>query len=243
VKDYLVAQRQQLPHARIIFIRRAERRAHDGLVAFVARTSAVDPELRRLDLERYENLIGLDLRTAGSAVEHPLFLVCTHGKHDRCCARYGRPLYDAVCEQVDEGWAWQASHIGGDRFAGNLVTLPDGVYSGRVEPSQAWAVVEAALHGRIHLPCYRGRSCYGFAAQAAELAVREATGLLGVEDVVVRRIAGGADRWQAEVVAAETVYDVDVHREVGEPTHLTCSTSQLRRPNRYVGGTPRARAS
>jgi hypothetical protein len=243
LKEHLVAQRKQLPHARIIFVRRAERRAHDGLLAFVARTNAVERELRRLDLERYDDLIGLDLRTAGSAVGHPLFLVCTHGKHDRCCAKFGRPLYDAVREQVDEGWAWQSSHIGGDRFAGNLVTLPDGVYSGRVAPSQAWAVVEAALQGRIHLPSYRGRSCYGFAAQAAELAVREATSLLGVDEVLVRRIAGAADRWQAEVEAAGTVYDVEVRREVGEPTHLTCSTSQLRRPNRYVGETPRARAS
>jgi hypothetical protein len=262
-----VAQRKQLPHARIIFIRRGERRAHDGLLAFVARTTAIgreaapsgvfarpgsapaDPglaqnsQLRRLDLERYDDLIGLDLLTAGAPVEHPLFLVCTHGKHDRCCSKFGRPLFDAVREQVDEGWAWQSSHIGGDRFAGNLVTLPDGVYSGRVDPSEAWAVVEAALEGRVYLPCYRGRSCYGFAAQAAELAVREATGLLGVDEVLVLRIEPDADRWHAEVEAGGTVYEVDVHREEGEPTHLTCSTQQLRRPSRYVAETPRARAS
>jgi hypothetical protein len=243
LKEYLVAQRKQLPHARIIFIRRGERRAQDGLLAFVARTTAADRKLRRLDLERYDDLTGLDLRTAGAPVEHPLFLVCTHGKHDRCCAKFGRPLYDAVREQVDEEWVWQSSHVGGDRFAGNLVTLPDGVYSGRVDPTEAWAVVEAALEGRVYLPCYRGRSCYGFAAQAAELAVREATRLLGVNEVLVRQIEPDADRWQAEVEAGGRIYDVDVHREEGEPTHLTCSTSQLRRPNRYVAGAPRARAS
>jgi hypothetical protein len=243
VKDYLVAQRKQLPHARIIFIRRGERRAQDGLLAFVARTTATDRELRRLELERYDDLLGLDLRTAGVSVEHPLFLVCTHGKHDRCCAKFGRPLYDAVREQVDKAWAWQSSHIGGDRFAGNLVALPDGVYSGRVEPSEAWAVVEAALQGQVYLPCYRGRSCYGFVAQAAELAVREATGLLGVDEVLVRRTEREAERWHAEVEAGETVYEVDVHCEEGEPTHLTCSTLELRRPKRYVAGTPRARAA
>jgi hypothetical protein len=243
LKDYLVAQRQVLPHARIIFIRRAERRAHHGLCAFVARTSVAHRELRRLDLERYDDLIGLDLETAGVPVEHPLFLVCTHGKHDRCCARYGRPLYEAVRDQVEEGWAWQSSHIGGDRFAGNLVTLPDGVYSGRVDPSEAWAVVEAALEGRVYLPCYRGRSCYGFAAQAAELAVRRETGLLGVDEVVVHRIERDGERWRAEVEAGGTVYDVGVRREEGEPTHLTCSTSQLRRPTHYAGESPRARVS
>jgi hypothetical protein len=36
---------------------------------------------------------------------------------------------------------------------------------------------------------------------------------------------------------------VDVHRELGEATHLTCSAIQLRRPTHYVAGTPRARAA
>ena len=42
---------------------------------------------------------------------------------------------------------------------------------------------------------------------------------------------------------AGTVYEVDVRREEGDPTHLTCSTSRLRRPSRYVAESPRARAA
>lgn len=156
---------------------------------------------------------------------------------------YGRPLYDAVRELVEDGWVWQSSHVGGDRFAGNLVALPEGVYYGRVEPSEAWPVIEASLAGRVHLPCYRGRSHHGFAAQAAELGVREETGLLGISDVRVRSIERAGDGWRAEVEARGTVYDVDVRRERGEATHLTCSTSALKRPNRYVAGSLRARAS
>jgi hypothetical protein len=231
-----------LPHARIVFVRRAERRGRDGLVAFVARSTKSDCALRRLELERHDDLIGLELDAVGSPVDHPLFLVCTHGKHDRCCAKYGRPLYDAVCEQLEDEWAWQATHIGGDRFAGNLVVLPEGVYYGRVEPSEAWPVLEAALDKRVHLPHYRGRSCHGFAAQAAERAVREQTGLLGVFDVNVAAIEREGDVWRALIEAGGTTYDVDVHREEGEATHLTCSASQLRRPVHYVAENPRARA-
>ena len=47
-------------------------------------------------------------------------------------------------------------------------------------------------------------------------------------------------RWSRPVA---TAYDVDVHRELGEATHLTCSTSQLKRPTHYVAGTPRVRAA
>ena len=49
--------------------------------------------------------------------------------------------------------------------------------------------------------------------------------------------------WHARVEAGGTAYDVDVHRELGEPTHLTCSTEQLKRPTHYVAGTPRVRAA
>ncbi|MGH3072965.1 MAG: sucrase ferredoxin [Gaiellaceae bacterium] len=238
VKAHLAAERRRLPHARILFVRRTERRASDGLVAFVAETGGA---VRQLELGRYDDLLEIDLGTAGTPVEHPLFLVCTHGKHDRCCAKFGRPLYDAVREQVEDGWAWQTSHIGGDRFAGNLVVLPDGVYYGRVDPLEAWPVVAAALERRIHLPCYRGRSCHGFAEQAAELAVREHTGLLGVDDVDVPSIRRAGEGWEAEVEAAAIAYDVEVRVTEGEPTHLTCSTEQLKRPKRYVARSLRAR--
>jgi hypothetical protein len=243
LKAFLGAERRRLPHARILFVRSAERRRRDGLLAFVARTGRGQSELRRLEVDRHDDLIGLDLAAAGSPVEHPLFLVCTHGKHDRCCAKYGRPLYDAVREQVEEGWVWQSTHVGGDRFAGNLVALPDGVYYGRVEPAEAWPVIEASLAGRVHLPCYRGRSCYGFAAQAAELAVREEAGVLGISDVRVRSIQRVGEGWRAEVGAAGAVYDVDVRRDEGEATHLTCSTAALKRPSHYVAESLRARAS
>jgi hypothetical protein len=243
LKAHLVAERVRLPRARILFVRRYERRSGDGILAFFARSTQTSRELRCVELERHDDLIGLDLATAGEPVDHPLFLVCTHGKHDRCCAKFGRPLYDAVHEQVDDGWAWQSSHIGGDRFAGNLVVLDDGVYYGRVEPSDAWPVVEAALDRCVHLPLYRGRSCYSFAAQAAEIAVRETTALLGLDDVYVRSIAPDGEGWRADVDADGAVYDVEVHVEEGAPTHLTCSTTRLSRPKRYVAGTPRARGA
>jgi hypothetical protein len=243
VKAHLRELRVALPHARPLFVRRRDRRVKDGLLAFFARSEEVRTELRRIELERYDDLLELDVASAGVPIEHPLFLVCTHGKHDRCCAVYGRPLYDSVRELVDDEWVWQSSHIGGDRFAGNLVALPDGVYYGRVDAGEALPVVEAALDGRVHLPHYRGRSCHPFPAQAAERAVREETGLLGVRDVSVRGITKTAEGWLVVVTGGGEEFEVDVTRQEGEPTHLTCSTTVLRRPRHFVAGTLRARAS
>ena len=93
------------------------------------------------------------------------------------------------------------------------------------------------------MPLYRGRSCHGFAAQAAEIAVREATSLLGVDEVRLRSIERDGGSWRAIATAGGTDYEVDVHVEEGSLTHLTCSTSRLSRPKRYVAGTPRARGA
>ncbi len=229
----------RIERSRLLFVRGRPRTAGAGIRVFVVRSTQEERWIRRLELERHAELLDVDLLSAGEPVGHPLFLVCTHGKHDRCCAKFGRPLYDAVCEGLDDEWAWQSTHVGGDRFAGNLVGLPDGVYHGRVEPGEAWTVLEAALEGRVHLPRYRGRSCHSFPAQAAERAVRELDGLLGVDDVSVRGVARADNGWAIELEAAGRRYDVAVERVEGELTHLTCSAERLSRPAHWVAGKPR----
>ncbi len=235
VKAHLVAQRAAHPYARILFVRRTERRAADGLVAFFARTGETQRELRRVELERYDDLLELELATAGEPLDHPLFLVCTHGKHDRCCSRFGRPLYDDVCEQVEDGWAWQSSHVGGDRFAGNLVCLPHGIYYGRVGRGDAVGVLDAHLEGWIAMGRYRGRSAHPFAAQAAERDVREATGLRGIDELRLRstEVDGDVVHVVFEDVAGRGHGRV-VRVELGPEELLTCHAEELRRPRRYV---------
>ena len=86
VKAHLREQRRALPHARPLFVRR--RTAACGRPARVTSRarSRRGRSCRGLELERYDDLLELDLAAPGAPVEHPLFLVCTHGKHDRCCA-------------------------------------------------------------------------------------------------------------------------------------------------------------
>ena len=166
----------------------------------------------------------------------PLTLVCTNGRHDSCCATFGRPLIRHLRDSRWAGTAWESSHVGGDRFAANLVLLPDSLYFGRCDPESAEAVLEAHADGRIHLPNYRGRSTLGFTQQAAEYFVRTEVGLDRLDDVgAVRRVeqdgnGNGTLRFQVETTTSADRGDglrrghvVTLERTtVPSPSPLTC---------------------
>jgi hypothetical protein len=235
VKAHLLEEARARGRTKVLFVRRTDRRRSETFHVFWGSSPEHGAWMRGAEVEHYQQLLDLGFADEGELLSHPLLLVCTHGKHDRCCARYGRPLYEAVAEQAEAGWAWQCSHVGGDRFAGNLVLLPEGLYFGRVEPAEAWAVLDEYLAGRIHLPTYRGRSCFPPAVQAAELAVRQSAGATGIDDLEL--VSAEPIRFRVE----GRVYEAEVDRVLGELTYLTCSSEQLRHPRRYVARSLRAR--
>jgi hypothetical protein len=235
VKAHLQAQAAGLPNAKLLLVRRPERRDHDGYAVFVARPREGGGTLVAREVREYPELLDLDLTSSvgWDAVSHPFLLVCTHGKHDRCCARRGRPLYQALREQVDPDWLWQTSHVGGDRFAGNVVCPREGLYFGRVRPEDVFPVLDEYLAGRIHLARYRGRSLYTFPAQAAEIALR-AAGHAGIEDVALAASARDGAGWRIRFRTPAGEREVAVEAVDGDLTYLTCHADALRHPRRYV---------
>ena len=221
----------------MVLVRRVERRGQAGLRVYWGASPERGAWLAGTELGRYEELLDLDFTAPEPLLDHPLALVCTHGKRDRCCARFGRPLYEALRELAEPDWVWQATHLGGDRFAGNVVFLPEGLYFGRVGRAEAWAVLEEYLAGRVHLGCYRGRSCYPFAVQAAERALREHTDLTAIGDLEL--VSTDPICFRAEGRA----YEVEVVRERSEAAYLTCGAERLSHPRRFAAGTPRARGA
>ena len=238
--EHLAAQLAGLPRSRLLLIKRPGGRAHAGIQVVYGTTTEAGGELRGLEVERYEDLLDLDLDASpGRALDHPLLLVCTHGIRDRCCARYGQSLLREVVHHADRDWVWQASHVGGDRFAGNLVVLPEGLYFGRVgdEEGDVVRILEEYRVGRIELSRYRGRSCHTFAVQAAEGHVRRATGLTAVAGLRLHAARRDArDRFTIELVAVATgvVHEIEVAVELGEPALLTCKSRQPQRPRHHV---------
>jgi hypothetical protein len=186
--------------ARALLIRRPGRGAPGRRRAFLAHTGRRARWLEELRMDDPGELLGLDWARLsmerppgyGAPVSRPVYLVCTNGRHDQCCATLGRPLAQALAGEVGER-VWECSHIGGDRFAGNLVCLPEGVYYGRLSETEALRAVALHERGRLDLEHYRGRCCYPPVVQAAEHFLRSEAGLTGLGDLVAERREAGAD--------------------------------------------------
>ena len=241
LKAHLREQRDALPHARVLFVRKPERRDEAGRRVFVGRSRPGEERFLELEVEHQEDMRGLDFAAAlasgspGTPVDGPLFLVCTHGKRDRCCARYGRPLYDALHERAGLDRVWQSSHVGGDRFAGNVVVLPHGLYYGRVDPADVDGLLGAHAAESVVLDRFRGRSSYAFPVQAAEQAIRESTGLVGIDDLAFlgsRRVGDGVTRARFEAPGS-SIHELDVVGALDDgAAFLTCSSDEPRHARR-----------
>ncbi|MBE9063515.1 sucrase ferredoxin [cf. Phormidesmis sp. LEGE 11477] len=97
----------------------------------------------------------------GKTITQKDVLICTHGMRDRCCARFGQPLFKNALRRAKQGRLpnvrlWKVSHIGGHRFAPTAITLPDGRYYGRLTLSALEAVINRSGSARQIQSIYRG---------------------------------------------------------------------------------------
>jgi len=102
-----------------------------------------------------------------------VLLVCTNGQRDLCCARFGLPLFESLRVEFS-GRVWQTTHIGGHRYAPNLVCLPSGFVYGFVDSDAGVDLVSRHDQGEIDIARLRGRTCYSEVVQAAEVYARSA---------------------------------------------------------------------
>jgi hypothetical protein len=242
-KSHLREQLRKLAPSRLLFLKKPERRSYGRRQVWFGTSRPGDERFFQLEVDHLEDLRDFDFAealagegTPGVPVDHPLLVVCTHGKRDRCCAKNGRPIYDAVRRETESGWVWQSTHVGGDRFAGNVVVFPHGLYYGRVEPADVPALLEATAAGRVELGRYRGRAAYTFQVQAAEQGIREADGLLGIDDLALLSCRPrGEGAWRVRFRGPErAVYEVDVVSDLAdEPVYLTCGAAEPTRPRRF----------
>lgn len=199
---------ERTPASRLLFIRRPGRSRTRRELVFVVHAGAPRAEVRRLELAQLDDV---DLHESGSdETAEQLVLVCGHGTRDACCALRGTAVYGALASSLGPDQLWISSHQGGHRFAANVLVLPSGVQLGRISAAEAPAVVAEALAGRIALEHFRGRATFSPEVQAADIAVRGAFGLEGIDDLQLVTAEGGTVRF-SDTSGREHVATVERH--------------------------------
>jgi hypothetical protein len=210
---------------RVLLIRRPGRSAPRTTRVFAVRTGEW---CESTELDRVEDVTSLDIPGLGQGRSpgltpwpEPVVLVCTHGRHDACCAERGRPLAAAMSALRPDA-VWECSHLGGDRFAGNVLVLPDGLGYGQVTEDAVPRLVDDLDHGRVTLDLMRGRATLPMAAQFAEVELRRALGEIRNDAVRCLSVSRQGDLTTARFEAAGEVHEVTVRSTAGPPALLTC---------------------
>ncbi|MEO3704717.1 sucrase ferredoxin [Trichormus azollae] len=102
-------------------------------------------------------------------------LVCTHGSHDQCCARYGNPFYfyarNTISDlQLDDVRIWKSSHFGGHRFAPTAIDLPEARYYGVLDQDSFRSILTRTGDIEFLHKVYRG---WGLLASTLQILERE----------------------------------------------------------------------
>jgi hypothetical protein len=173
--------------------------------------------------------------SAGVLSADPVYLVCTHGRHDTCCALRGRPVALALAEIRPEQ-TWECSHLGGDRFAANLVMLPHGLYYAHVTPYTVERFVRAYEEGRLEEPWLRGRSAYAAPVQAAQHHIRLALGEDRIDALPVRRFEQRDEHtWHVVFGHGRGTASATVREDhAKEAARLTCSSPHEETPRVFT---------
>lgn len=221
-----------LTGARVQLIRRYGGITGPGVRLFVATRGPAGFEVTTIVLDEAAQVLDLDLdaiaagRPAGLvAYPDPLWLVCTNGRRDLCCADLGRPVAARLAERWPEE-TWETSHLGGHRFAATLLALPSGITLGRLDAASAVLALEEVAEGRHPLGFSRGLAGLSPAAQVAQLHVLEQVGDDRVGAVAVTGERDGV----VDLMADDDPWRVEVASRPGEPRAQSCGVDVVAKP-------------
>ncbi|WP_328540481.1 sucrase ferredoxin [Streptomyces sp. NBC_00344] len=228
VTKALVFSAAQAVRARVLLVRRHGRRRPEGPRCWAVLRHEGSGAYRQQwgtwsgdeDLAEIVEALG----APGELGLPPVVLVCAHGQHDTCCAVRGRPVGRALSERWPN-LVWECTHVGGDRFAANVVVAPDGVYYGDLDARSSVATVQEHLAGRIHAEHLRGYTDLFPPQQAAVAAVIGHFGPAGRHDYVVAGTSRDGDHWRIRITGPPPrpmAFEVDVEAYRTPPYQLTC---------------------
>lgn len=162
--------------------------------------------------------------SAGTPSDEPIICVCTHARHDQCCAVKGRPVAASMAAALPDE-TWECSHLGGDRFAAKLIIFPEGLYYGRATVEDAPELVARYRRGLIDPRTFRGRSSLPNVVQAAEAAARAQTGDDAITAFIHRSTSREPGGWKVTFDHDGTQVDIRMAAAASAPLLTTCEAT------------------
>lgn len=225
-----------LDGVRVQLIRRPGGGPPSGVQVIAATRTAHGFDVQAARVSAPAALLDLDLdglavgRGAGlPSYDGPLWLVCTNGRRDVCCAEQGRHVAAALAERWPAG-TWETTHLGGHRFAATMLALPAGVALGRVDADSAVAACAVIESGELPLGVLRGAAGIAPRAQVAELDLRARLDLRAVGAVEVL----GVDGELVTLGAGGRQHVVGVTERPGVPRRLSCADDSAKPSSTFV---------
>ena len=195
VNQWLHTQQQVVENSRVLFIKQT--RFVQTTTLYIASTIPNQERMYKFELDSVTDLMAIDLPAVldqfheDARSEESIFLICTNGKRDKCCSKFGIPVAQRMQLLVEENGyeglsVWESSHQGGHRYSCVAMQLPQGHNYGYIEPKHADELLELAVNNEISVPHYRGHigrspwenaaACYlleagfsGYALQSLEI--------------------------------------------------------------------------
>jgi len=239
VKAYIKTVSNPDKLVRNLLIRRPENQRRGGVKFFIGSTHSSNPLLYEYDLDNYSDILDLDLISivTGKSIDQshertkPLYLICTNGKRDKCCAIFGPQVYQAMSDEAGDA-VWQSSHIGSHNQAPITLFFPHGVNYGRTTPSEASKLIKAYEQDRVVLHHYRGRVCFDTHIQAAEHFWRDQTGVMSLPGMQIESVDEmGENQWNVTIRGENGLNKKNIRlhrRESDYKIPITCSGTKVR---------------
>ena len=191
------------------------------------------PFINHLKIHNYLELLELDYQNFFGEMkigvkQEALYLVCTNGKKDKCCSKFGLPIFNTLSFLNQN--VWQCTHVGGDRFAPNILHLPYSHLYGHLNLNELDEFYATTSTNNIFISKYRGISCYNKSEQAAEFFLRnelkdfsfQGFKLMNHNEEVENRTLA---RFYCR--SNDTYYDVMIKSKKSETTYfLTCKSTK-----------------
>lgn len=123
------------------------------------------PSRQRTEDRIIEKLAGYETtdQLGAEKLDGLFFFVCVHGERDPRCGRCGPSILHALQDHLSrqsltKRWhVYPCSHVGGHRYAGNLLVYPGGYWYGYVTPQAVEEIVHCTLENRFFEPLFRGQ--------------------------------------------------------------------------------------